>query len=182
MNARAVRDEQGTILYYEGTVQDVTEKKEAEKALEAEHRNLEEANNALMEANAALNVLLKHHDKERKELEQRFLGNVQQLVMPYIERLKKSSLDPIQQISVNFIASNLKELVSPFLKNIHGFNLTPRQLEVAALIKEGRTTKDIGRILNMNQRAVEIQRFLIRKKLGFNKEKTNLQTYLKSLS
>ena len=40
MNARGVRDEQGKMLYYEGTVQDITEKKEAEKALEAERQNL----------------------------------------------------------------------------------------------------------------------------------------------
>jgi len=32
-NARAVRDESGTLLYYEGTVEDITEKKQAEAAL-----------------------------------------------------------------------------------------------------------------------------------------------------
>ena len=182
MNARAVRDEQGTMLYYEGTVQDITEKKEAETLLETERHNLEETNLALTEANTALKVLLKHHDKDRKELEERFLSNVNQLVMPYVEKLKKSDLGPVQHMSVSFIESSLNDLVSPFLKRIQSFNFTPRQLEVASLIREGRTTKDIGRILNMNQRAVEIQRFLIRKKLGFNKEKTNLQAYLKSLS
>ena len=181
-NARAVLDEHGKMLYYEGTVQDITEKKGAEEALDAERHNLREANTALSEANAALKVLLKHRDEDRKEMEERLLLNVRQLVMPYVEKLKKSALNPVQQISISFIESNLNELISPFLKNIQGFNFTPRQLEVASLIREGRTTKDIGRILNMNQRAVEIQRFLIRKKLGFNKEKTNLQAYLKSLS
>ena len=33
----------------------------------------------------------------------------------------------------------------------------------------------------MSKEAVDIQRFLIRKKLGLNKSKTNLQSYLKSL-
>jgi two-component system, NtrC family, sensor kinase len=32
-NARAVRDERGNLLYYEGTVEDITEKKQAEEAL-----------------------------------------------------------------------------------------------------------------------------------------------------
>ena len=102
--------------------------------------------------------------------------------MPYVEKLKKSHLDPVQHMSLDFIESNLSELVSPFLKSIQGFKFTPRQLEVATLIREGRTTKDIARILNMNERAVEIQRLMIRKKLGLTRDKTNLQSFLKSLS
>lgn len=155
--------------------EEIATREETEKALEAERKSL-------IEANAALKVLLKHRDEDKKELEERFLSNVQQLVIPHVEKLKKSDLDPVQHMSVSFIETNLNDLVSPFLKRIQGFNFTPRQLEVASLIREGRTTKDITRILNMNQRAVEIQRFLIRKKLGFNKEKVNLQAYLKSLS
>jgi PAS domain S-box-containing protein len=174
MNARAVKDERGEILLYEGTIQDITEKKQAENALEVERQSL-------AEANTALKVLLKHREEDRKDLEEKLLANVQQLVMPYVEKLKKSTLDPVQQMSIGFIESNLNEIISPFLRTIQGFNFTPRQLEVATLVREGRTTKDIARILNMNERAVDIQRFLIRKKLGLNKAKTNLQAYLKSL-
>jgi PAS domain S-box-containing protein len=182
MNARAVRDEHGKTLYYEGTVQDITEKKEAETALSSERRNLQEANTALLEANTALKVLLKHRDEDRKDLEERFLSNIQQLVMPHVKKLKKGTLDQVQEMSVGIIESNLAELVTPFLKSIQGFKFTPRQLEVVTLIREGKTTKDIARILNMNERAVEIQRYFIRKKLGLNKDKANLQAHLKSLS
>ena len=175
MNARAVKDERGEILFYEGTIQDITGKKHAEKALETERQSLEEAN-------IALKVLLKHREEDRKDLEERFLSNVQRLVMPYVEKLKKSNLDPVQHMSLDFIESNLSELVSPFLKSIQGFKFTSRQLEVATLIREGRSTKDIAYILNMNGRAVEIQRLMIRKKLGLTRDKTNLQAFLKSLS
>jgi PAS domain S-box-containing protein len=161
---------------------EILARREAQDALESEHRNLGEAHTALQEANTALKVLLKHREEDKKELEERFLSNVQRLVMPYVEKLKKSALDPVQHMSIDFIESNLSELVSPFLKSIQGFKFTPRQLEVATLIREGRTTKDIARILNMNERAVEIQRLMIRKKLGLNKDKTNLQAFLKSLS
>ena len=98
------------------------------------------------EANTALKVLLKHRDEDRKELEKRFLSNVQQLVMPYVEKLKKSTLDPVQRMSLGFIESNLNELTSPFLKSVQSFNFTPRQLEVATLIREGKTTKDIAHL------------------------------------
>lgn len=174
MNARGVRDEHGKMLYYEGTVQDITEKKAAEKTLEAEHQSLEEAN-------TALKVLLKHREEDRKELEEKILANVQQLVMPHVKKLKKNVLDPVQQMSIGLVESNLNEIISPFLHNIQGFKFTPRQLEVATLIREGKTTKDIAGFLNVSKDAIDLLRFQIRKKLGLNKEKTNLQSYLKSL-
>ena len=153
---------------------EVLTRKEAEKALETERQSLEEAN-------TALRVLLKHREEDRKELEERLLANVQQLVMPHVQKLKTTVLDPVQKVTVGFIASNLNELISPFLHTVQGFNFTPRQLEVVILIREGKTTKEIARVLNMTKQAVDIQRFLIRKKIGLNKAKTNLQTYLQSL-
>jgi DNA-binding NarL/FixJ family response regulator len=147
---------------------------ETDKALKAEHQSLQEAN-------TALKVLLNHRDEDRKELEKRLSANVQQLLIPHVEKLKKDSLDPVQQTSISFIESNLNEILSPFLHSIQGFKFTPRQLEVVTLIKQGRTTKEIAQLLNVSKQAVDIQRFIIRKKLGLNKSKTNLQSYLKSV-
>ena len=175
VNARAVRDETGEILYHEGTVQDITERKRAEEALEIKSRGLEEAN-------TALKVLLKHREEDRRELEERFLFNVKQLVLPYVDKLKKSRLDTIQRTELDFIGANLREIVSPFLNNMRGFNFTPRQLEIIALIKDGRTTKEIAEVLHVGKGAIDLQRFLIRKRLGINKDKSNLRSYLLSLA
>ena len=154
---------------------EISIRREAERALEAERQSLQEAN-------IALKVLLKHREEDRRELEEKVVANVRQLVMPYVEKLKKSTADPLQQTSIGLVEANLSEIISPFLRTLKGFQFTPRQLEVAALIREGKTTKDIAGILNISKQAVDIQRFLIRKKLGLNKEKVNLQAYLKSLN
>jgi DNA-binding CsgD family transcriptional regulator len=102
--------------------------------------------------------------------------------LPHVEKLKKSTLDPIQQMSIGFIESNLDEIVSPFLNNLRVFNFTPRQFEVIALIKEGRTTKEIAQFLGVGKDAIDLQRLLIRKKLGINNKKTNLRSHLQSLA
>jgi DNA-binding CsgD family transcriptional regulator len=154
---------------------EISSRRDAEKALEAERQRLQEAN-------TALKVLLMHREEDKRDLEEKFVANVKQLVSPYVEKLKDSSLEPLQQLTVGFIESNLREILSPFLSNIRGYNFTPRQLEIVALIKQGRTTKEIARLLSVSKEAVDMQRFLIRKKLGLNKEKTNLRSHLFSLS
>ncbi len=152
---------------------EIITREQAERTLEIERQNLQEAN-------TALKVLLRQRDEDRKDLEASLLANVQQLVMPYVQKLKTSAVDPDQQMTVDLIVSNLNDLIAPFLRSIQGFNFTPRQLELVILIKQGRTTKEIARVLNMTKQAVDIQRYLIRKKLGLNRTKTNLQVYLKS--
>jgi len=154
--------------------EEIETRRQAETALQAERLSLQEAN-------AALKVLLKHREEDRKELEGRFVTNVKQLVLPHVEKLVKSRLEPQCATLVDFIRTNLKEILSPLLDNLRAFNLTPRQLEIIALIKAGRTTKDIAEALHVTKDAIDKQRFLIRKKLDINKEKTNLRSYLLSL-
>ena len=53
-NARLVRDEAGEPLYFEGTMEDITERKEAEEALHGSKEELEDANRQLKENQAQL--------------------------------------------------------------------------------------------------------------------------------
>jgi len=154
---------------------DVEHRKKAEAALEVKSQSLEEAN-------AALKVLLKQREEERRELEEKLVGNLKQLVIPYVENLRRGRLEPSQQAAVDLIEGNLKEILSPFLNNLRPFNFTPRQLEIIAFIKEGKTTKGMAEALHVGKAAIDTQRFLIRKKLGLNNEKTNLRSYLLSLA
>src|SRR5206468_669649 len=53
-NARAVRDEHGRLLHYEGSVEDITERKRSEVALRESNRQLDEALQQLRTAQAQL--------------------------------------------------------------------------------------------------------------------------------
>ena len=60
-------------------------------------------------------------------------------------------------------------------------NLTPTEIKVITFIKEGRTTKEMAKLLNASARTVEVHRDHIRRKLNLNKRKANLRSHLLSL-
>jgi DNA-binding CsgD family transcriptional regulator len=59
--------------------------------------------------------------------------------------------------------------------------LTPKEIDVAALVREGRTSKEIAEVLTISVSGVDFHRKQIRKKLGLTNEKSNLLSYLLSL-
>jgi PAS domain S-box-containing protein len=153
---------------------DLERRKQIEEALETKTRSLEEVN-------AALKVLLNGRDKDNNELTGKVMANVEQLIQPYVRRLKASKLDVSQTAWIDIIETNLREITSSFLKNINVFDFTPKELEVIQFLKEGRSSQEIADLLNVCSGAVQMHRHRIRKKLGLNKKKTNLQSYLFSL-
>lgn len=79
VNARAVRDEDGVILYYEGTAEDITQAKRAEESLQKAHNELEERvierTAELAEANRSLQAEI----AERKRIEEKLQASNQRL-------------------------------------------------------------------------------------------------------
>jgi DNA-binding CsgD family transcriptional regulator len=138
----------------------------------------------LGEANTALKVLLKHREEDREELEKTVLYNIGKLVAPYLEKLGKTALSPLQRDLAETIRTNLQDVVSPFLRTLTSqyLNMTPREIEVANLVKEGKTAKEIAELLNSSIRSIEFHKNSIRKKLGLVNRKTNLRSHLLSLS
>jgi PAS domain S-box-containing protein len=160
-----------------GFVRDITERKKADDELKAKSLNL-------AEVNAALRVLLKQRDQDRTEMEDKIIGNVKKLVLPYTERLRAKRLDDEQKTYLDVLETNLKNIVSPFVqKMVHVYSqFTPTEILVANLIRDGRTIKEIAGISGVSENAVNHHRQNIRDKLGLNKQKVNLKSYLMSLT
>jgi PAS domain S-box-containing protein len=68
-NARAVRNEQGELLYYEGTVVDITTRRQAEEMLRRSHKELEQRVHERTAALVATNASLELEIAERKRME-----------------------------------------------------------------------------------------------------------------
>ncbi len=164
-------------------VEDITPCKRAEEALRHRERELEEKSVNLEDANTALKVVLSHMEKDKRTLESTILGNIKELVFPYIERLRSRSLTKDQMACLVMIESNLNEVISPFLRRITAIyaNFTPTEIQIANLIKNGRTNKEIADILKVGTGTVHTHRNNIRSKLGVRNKDINLRSYLLSL-
>ena len=164
-----------SIIYAEELNEKITEQKRAEEALYERKETLKAQAHDLEEMNTALKVLLKQKEEDKAELERKVLSNVKE-VMPYVESLRKSRLGATQMAYVNILKSNLTEIVSPFLQtlSLKYLRLTPREIQIADLIRLGKTTKEIAGLLNVSPRAVEFHRGNMRRKLGLkNKKQTS---------
>jgi DNA-binding CsgD family transcriptional regulator len=87
-------------------------------------------------------------------------------------------------VYVDIIESHLDDIVAPFLHQLSSkyTDLTPAEIKVASLVKDGKTTKEIADMSNSSTAAIDFHRNNLRKKLGLKNKKTNLRSYLLSLT
>ena len=156
-----------------------------EQALELERKNHELTieRKEIEDFKAALSVLLKKRKKDRIEIEKAVFSNVKYAVDPYLQNLKKNNLNKRQKSILNIIQKNLDEIACPMTQKISTdyYNLTPREIQIANLIKIVKTTKEIADIVCLSVKTIAFHWDNLRKKLGLRNQKINLRTHLLSL-
>ena len=164
--------------------EEIKERERVELALRQSEQQLKAKTRELNEGNAALQVLLKQQERFRAEMEDQILNNVRLLILPYLESLLTMNLNPDQQAQAEIMESNLRNLVSQFTRRLSATNLglTPKELQIANLIRDGRSTKEIAELLHVSPRAIVFHRQNIRAKLGLGRNtKRRLQAELLAL-
>jgi len=161
----------------------ITKRIKAEKGLEEKSKELEIKKNSLEEVNTALRVLVERRDEDKKELEERVLMNVKELVVPLLEKVREGRLDSKQSTYFDVLESNLNDIISPFSRTLSSkhLGLTPTELQIANMIKDGRKTKDMARLMNLSPRTIESHRESIRTKIGIKNRRANLRSHLLSV-
>jgi DNA-binding CsgD family transcriptional regulator len=164
--------------------EDITALKLVEEALRESREELKEQKQSLEEANIALKVLIKQRENDKLELEKNVLTNVKELVLPYVEKLKEVPLKPGNKTLVEVIENHLKDIISPLLQKFSNAQiiLTPQEIKVVALIKDGKSSKEIADILTISETTVNFHRKNLRKKFGLKNRQMNLRSYLLSMS
>lgn len=153
----------------------------AEKELKELNRQLNVERKALQEANAAMRTVLTRIEEEKTNINRNIHANVEKILMPIMHAL---SLElPIgQRKYVEILRTNLEELTSPFVSNLSRkfFSLTPTEIKICKLIRNGLRTKEIAQIQGVSTATINRHREHIRGKLGIVNRDVNLTTYLQS--
>jgi DNA-binding CsgD family transcriptional regulator len=116
-------------------------------------------------------------------MEESLLTNVKELLLPQLEKLKKSQLAQDQINLLDTLESNIEEIVSPFTSKLSSkfINLSSTEIQIANLIKDGRCTKEIADLLHLSPNTILFYRYNLRRKLGLIGEKIKLRSYLRAL-
>ena len=181
---RVIRVEEMQPVHVVVSHEEITALKQTEAALRRREEELQEQKQGLEEANIALKVLLKQRENDKAELEQKVLSNVRELVFPYVDKLKTARLKPLEKTLVEIVESHLNDIISPLLQRLTSAQLvlTPQEIQVAALVKEGKSSKEIADILNVSVTTVHFHRKNLRKKFNLSNTGQNLRAFLLSLS
>ena len=161
--------------------QEIKERKRVEKVLRKREKELEARTRDLEELNSTLKVLLNKRIEDKVEFEESVLSYVKILIEPYIFKLKNGNLSKSQRAYLNTLEANLKEIISPFALRLSSkyINFSPTEIQVANLVKQGKTNKEISEIICVAESTIAFHQKNIRKKLGLTGNKTNLKTDLK---
>ncbi len=170
---------------------DITERKRTEIALlnahdELEQRvrkrtaELEQKRHSLEESNTALKILLRESGTLKEEVEENIQLNLRESVLPYLDEVAVLLPNKDLELYIDTVKSNIETITSSFSRSLslEFKNLTPREIQVANFIRQGKTNKDIANILNVTVSAVDFHRRNIREKLSLKGKKANLRTHL----
>ena len=183
-----VRDKNGLLIGFHGVSRNIMERKKLEQELRKILDNLEsriqERTIELEEVNTALRVLLKKGEQDLKKQGHDIKDNVDRLVMPFLQKLKTSSSIDKQEMYANIIEANLTNITSPFTNQLSDSykTLTPKEIQIAAMIKDGKSSKEVAEIMGVSIGTVVTHRNNIRKKLKLPSREINLRSHLLSLS
>ncbi|BEQ14180.1 PAS domain S-box protein [Desulfoferula mesophila] len=158
-------------------------RKQATEELREQKIELEFKTVELEEANTALRVLMRRGEEDREELENAITQQTHRLLVPRLQGLLESGLDQNQQRVVRLLISQLKQITSSFAQRLDSpkFGLTPREIQVAMMIREGLASKEIAEVLNVSGDTVATYRHNIRRKIGILGRKVSLSSRLSEL-
>lgn len=163
--------------------ENITPLMQVHRDLAEKERDIREQAEKLEENNIALKVLLDYRQKDRIQLEENMLANTRTLVLPYVQQLMETPLPKRERTVIEIIEERLNEITSPFLNRLSSLHsiLTPQEIKVATMVREGRSSSEIADVLMISVSGVDFHRKQIRKKLEMTSTGRNLRSYLLSL-
>lgn len=145
-------------------------------------RQLQVERQALQDANAALHDSLVQSQKEKKMLGVSIQAKIDKIITPILYALQ-SEINPGQQEYLDLLKKNLEDIVTPFVEGSQKVMaiLSPVEIQICNMIKNGLTTKEIANIRGISPATVNRHRESIRRKLDITNRQVNLISYLSNI-
>jgi DNA-binding NarL/FixJ family response regulator len=153
-----------------------------QKELAEYQSKLEQVNSELLETNRAVGILARNIDKNRKEIGNFIIKAIHTQLMPIVEDLRNTKNLENVHAHLDILVANLQSLSSDVTDGRNFmFALTPSEVRVATMIKNGLTSQKIADKLCISPLTVKTHRRNIRKKLNLKNSRINLASYLQSI-
>jgi len=129
----------------------------------------------------AVGLLIELVQTHKMELRERVKQSLRTSVLPLVGYLKASDLSPSQRNLVDTLDFALAHMCSRFGSGFPRQErpLSPRETQICGLIVSGQDSRSIAKALGLTYQTVILHRKNIRKKLGLDKNKQNLETYIR---
>lgn len=163
-------------------IHDITFLKDAEARLQESNDALQNERAALLQKHAALRETLALLENERDQIKADIKSNVDMVISPLLTGLKGNS-DKHRLKQIEILENAIATLTSPFIRKItqQFSQVSPREIEVCQLIKEGLSSKEIADCMGISLFTVHKFRQRIREKLGISNDKSTIVDYLRTI-
>ena len=179
-----LEDERKLLKAIAGLLGSIIEKKEAEISLKKTTKDLRKQTLELENKNIALREIVSQIELEKKAIQDQMRLNIELTVQPLLNKMQSSRIPPEARRRYLAVAQqNLLDITSSFTRKAieERVRLSPRELEICNLIKNGLSNKEIAELLRISLLTVERHRHNVRKKLNIANKKINLATFLRNL-
>ncbi|MDD5773800.1 MAG: MEDS domain-containing protein [bacterium] len=170
-------DDKGNVKQMINYVKDITPHKIVLNSLKESKEELQNQKLALEQKDLALKEMIEHIERTKNKLKENISINMNETILPALEKFKMKG---VSSDHVDLLHRYMDELTSSFGSKItqKSFKLTPREVEICNMIKNGFSNKEISDFLNISLQTVEMHRKNIRKKLNISNKDINLSSYL----
>jgi PAS domain S-box-containing protein len=153
-------------------VRDITQQKSMEENILFEKAAAEEMN-------VTLRNVMKSIGKDKEETERTIAQRITTQILPSLQKLAGEENIEIRKMYSNMIKEQLTSLTGGSAANSASLmKLSKSEIQVCQLIQSGKSSKEIGDIMNISFETVQTHRKNIRKKLGLNGKDLNLFSFL----
>ncbi len=136
----------------------------------------------LRDKNIALREVLANLERDKVKIKKQVASAVEHVLLPSLEKL----INPDGMVNIAYYRSlkeSLRDMGSLSVDMGDAMTkLSPREMEISKLTKNGSTAKEIASALNITVATVEKHKEKIRKKLKISNKKINLATHLQKIS